>query len=235
MPDLSPQPPTRPRSADPPSFSCRRSDAGPGVHLAVAGELDIATAPQLDEALRRAQADAELVLLDLHALEFMDASGVHLLRAARRRAAEGGGRLVLGRLPAAAERLLELTDHDRRDLGLAQPEGAAGVAPTLSLVSDSRVLALAGHVDPAAVCALEQRIAGALGDGQSRLAVDLSAVAVLGASVVGLLCGALRRQTRRGASVAILGAPAHLRRIIELCAIDGVDFDPLLRPPVFSQ
>jgi anti-sigma B factor antagonist len=65
--------------------------------VAVTGELDIATVPRLDRALRRAEVDAALVVLDLRELEFPDSSGAHLLLAADRRIRRAGGRLVVVR------------------------------------------------------------------------------------------------------------------------------------------
>ena len=37
--------------------------------------------PQLDQALRRAEAGAVLIVLDLRALEFIDSTGAHLILA----------------------------------------------------------------------------------------------------------------------------------------------------------
>lgn len=48
--------------------------------LRPAGELDIATAPTLERELEAAAAgDAEVIVLDLRQLTFMDSSGIHLL------------------------------------------------------------------------------------------------------------------------------------------------------------
>jgi len=105
-------------------FSCRRSDCASALRLRVSGELDNATAPQLDHALGCAQADAALVILDLRELEFMDSSGVHLIVAASDRARQAGGRLAVVRGPGPGpgqvdrifalvglERQLKLVDH----------------------------------------------------------------------------------------------------------------------------
>jgi hypothetical protein len=59
-------------------FSCRRFDTVGTVRLAVPGELDMATVPELEGTLRHARADAWRVVLDLRELEFIDSSGVHL-------------------------------------------------------------------------------------------------------------------------------------------------------------
>jgi anti-sigma B factor antagonist len=48
--------------------------------LRPAGDLDIATAPTLERELEAAAAgDAEVIVLDLRQLTFMDSSGIHLL------------------------------------------------------------------------------------------------------------------------------------------------------------
>jgi len=86
-------------------FSCRRFDTAGTVRVAVAGELDMATVPELEGMLRHARADARLVVLDLRELEFIDSSGVHLLLAATRRAREAGGRLLVARGAALIDRL----------------------------------------------------------------------------------------------------------------------------------
>jgi anti-anti-sigma factor len=84
------------------------------VRLSVLGELDIATAPQLNHALAGAQADAALVILDLRELEFMDSSGANLIAAASGRARQAGGRLVVVRGPVQVERVFALVGLDRQ-------------------------------------------------------------------------------------------------------------------------
>jgi anti-sigma B factor antagonist len=55
-----------------------RSDAlGSGAILHLIGELDLATAPQLDEVM--AATKAEHIVLDLTDLSFIDSSGISLL------------------------------------------------------------------------------------------------------------------------------------------------------------
>jgi anti-sigma B factor antagonist len=64
------------------------------VHLA--GELDIATTPHLDRALRDEPAlQAPLVVLDLREVAFVDSSAVHTIVDAAVRARQGGNRLLL--------------------------------------------------------------------------------------------------------------------------------------------
>lgn len=95
------------------AFSCRRLAAGSAVRVAVAGELDILTVPRLDRELRRAEADADSVILDLRELEFVDSSGGHLLVAADRRIRAAGGRLVVVRGPGEVDWFFRLVGLDR--------------------------------------------------------------------------------------------------------------------------
>ncbi|MGO9886299.1 MAG: STAS domain-containing protein [Solirubrobacteraceae bacterium] len=75
----------------------------------VAGELDIATVPQLDRMLRESQVEARLVVLDLRELEFMDSCGAHALVGHAVRARKAGRRLVLLRGRVIVDRMLTLT------------------------------------------------------------------------------------------------------------------------------
>jgi len=89
-------------------------------------------------------------------------------------------------------------------------------------VTEIPSIVLEGEIDPGAVIALQRRIVEALDAGQRRVVLDLSAVTVLGGATIDLLCGALRWLTRRGATLAIVGGPPRVHRVLELCAIDGV-------------
>jgi len=75
----------------------------------VVGELDIATAPALEQTLRDAELRARLVVLDLRELTFTDSSGVRVITNASVRADRASRRLVLVRGPAQADRILTLT------------------------------------------------------------------------------------------------------------------------------
>jgi anti-anti-sigma factor len=48
-------------------------------HLKLIGELDLGTAPMLEDRLRQARADQVSVRLDLSELRFMDSTGLHVL------------------------------------------------------------------------------------------------------------------------------------------------------------
>lgn len=85
-----------------------------GVVLALSGELDLATAPVVEDELRRADASQDLIVLDLRHLTFMDSTGIRTLVAADRRARERGAALVIVQGSRQVRRLFELsglTDH----------------------------------------------------------------------------------------------------------------------------
>jgi anti-sigma B factor antagonist len=92
------------------TFDCslRRSDHDV-VCVHAAGELDIATAPQLELALREAMLQSRVVVLDLRDLAFIDSCGVHVIDKASNRARHLGRRLVVLRGPANITRMLALT------------------------------------------------------------------------------------------------------------------------------
>ena len=79
------------------------------------GELDLATATKLEEELRTAEdAGAELIVIDLQPLSFMDSSGLRALLAADSRARAAGRRLVLIRGDERVQRVLKITRLDER-------------------------------------------------------------------------------------------------------------------------
>jgi anti-sigma B factor antagonist len=78
--------------------------------VAVSGELDIATAAPVEQALQRAEAtDARSVIFDLSRLDFMDASGVALLVRANARSRADSNRLIVMRPPRHVMRVLVLS------------------------------------------------------------------------------------------------------------------------------
>ena len=79
------------------------------------GELDAASAPELELVLERAEGtDAEKVVLDLSGLEFIDSAGVSLLVGAARRSGKNWGRLRMLRGTGQVDDLLKLCGVDGR-------------------------------------------------------------------------------------------------------------------------
>ena len=91
-------------------FACRwRLEGREAASVRVSGELDLATAARLDEALREALGFACLILLDLHEMSFMDSSGLHVIVDTTNRARTRGARILLTGVSANVETLLALT------------------------------------------------------------------------------------------------------------------------------
>lgn len=83
--------------------------------LIVDGELDLATAPLLDEALTRAEtSDASPLVVDLDQVAFIDSTGLRVLLKHALLSSLNGHRLRLTKGSAQAQRLFEIsgtTDH----------------------------------------------------------------------------------------------------------------------------
>ncbi len=107
-------------------FLCAWGSLGSGAAwVEPVGELDLATAPQLEEALEAARASARLVVLDLRRLTFLDSTGVHLVIDAGTRARRSGRRLVVIRGTGQVQILFALMNTSQYvemfDLPSSQP------------------------------------------------------------------------------------------------------------------
>jgi anti-anti-sigma factor len=90
------------------SVSSARRDGG--VVVAAVGEIDMSTSPQLREALRGPDAEADPVVLDLREVTFMDSSGLGVIVGQNRRAREEGFRFAVATEGATGvQRILELS------------------------------------------------------------------------------------------------------------------------------
>jgi anti-sigma B factor antagonist len=83
--------------------------------LTVAGEVDIATAPQLRSAIDEILDDgAGALWIDLCRTTFMDSSGLQVLFASHARTEKSGRRLAIVCPPGPVRRLLEITGSAQR-------------------------------------------------------------------------------------------------------------------------
>lgn len=73
------------------------------------GELDLAVAEQLEEALVRSGAECLEIVIDLKRCEFIDSTGIAAIVHAHKRLAEQGGRLVVYAPCAQVLRVLSVT------------------------------------------------------------------------------------------------------------------------------
>ena len=87
----------------------RRDEAGGVVVLALSGELDVVSAPELELCLNEVMAEAhDRVVLDLSELAFVDSAGVSVLIKGKQDAESSGRTLVLGRPTEQVHRVFAL-------------------------------------------------------------------------------------------------------------------------------
>ncbi|MEA2157618.1 MAG: anti-sigma factor antagonist [Solirubrobacteraceae bacterium] len=109
-----------------PSFDLKVVQNDRTTRIAPAGELDIASAPEFEQAIADATSEpgAELVI-DLRELTFMDSTGLRALAQTNARADEAGFALSIVRGPRQIERVLEISGlADLLPLVDAPPDGA---------------------------------------------------------------------------------------------------------------
>jgi anti-anti-sigma factor len=97
----------------------------------VEGELDLAVAGQLDEALTKAAAEHSCVLVGLERCEFIDSSGIAAILRAHNRIEGEGGRLALYGPSEQVLRVLSMTGLTANGLVFDNAEEA------LSALADS--------------------------------------------------------------------------------------------------
>ena len=103
---------------------------GPEAEVDVQGEVDIATTPQFDEAVRLAlDGGASVLVMRLEGVTFMGSSGLAGLLRAQRLMREAGGRLVIADPSPAVTDLLDMTKlQDRFRLVGDDPNGGGAPA-----------------------------------------------------------------------------------------------------------
>ena len=83
------------------------------VTLTPEGELDLATAPELEARLAEAEStDPELIVIRMTAVGFIDSTGLRVLLGAAARAQDGGWRFQISAPGEQVSKLLELTRSD---------------------------------------------------------------------------------------------------------------------------
>jgi anti-anti-sigma factor len=122
------------------SFVCtlQVSEVGPAwVH--VAGDLDISSAPRLDQALRHTDMPPRMVVLDLRGLISIDPSGVDVIVYASIRARCRNRRLMIIRGPSRVDRMFALSGASDvlKIVDLDPSEATAQVLPRLAQTDDA--------------------------------------------------------------------------------------------------
>ncbi|HZA27397.1 MAG TPA: STAS domain-containing protein [Actinomycetota bacterium] len=85
------------------------------VSMALAGELDLATAGRLESAFRRVEGGRPPVLvIDLRELRFIDSTGLRLIIGADARAREDGRRMTIVPGPESVHKVFQLALLEKR-------------------------------------------------------------------------------------------------------------------------
>lgn len=95
-----------------PTFSIGVAEADGAATVSAAGEVDVASAPQLESCLLGLIDAGTPVVLLLDAVTFMDSSGLRGLVTARQHAEEASVSFTLGARSAVVDRLLQVTGLD---------------------------------------------------------------------------------------------------------------------------
>ena len=95
-------------------FAIELRDADDHTVVTPSGELDMASAPELEQAVMPRLRDGGHVVLDLRSLDFIDSSGLRVVVGAHRAAEEHGGRFtcVRGAPRSTVHRIVEIAGLD---------------------------------------------------------------------------------------------------------------------------
>jgi anti-anti-sigma factor len=92
------------------AFSLTERDCGAGCReIRVEGELDLAVADQLREAIERCAAECEQILIGLESCEFIDSTGIAVIVRAHHELPAKGCRIALYAPSSQVQRVLSVT------------------------------------------------------------------------------------------------------------------------------
>ena len=95
-----------------PQFEVSVQRSGTTAIVRLAGELDLATAPELTDVLHGLEPTCERIILDVTGLEFIDSTGLRLAVVEHDRAAVDGFEFVITGAAGAVLKVLRLTGLD---------------------------------------------------------------------------------------------------------------------------
>ena len=96
-------------SFEAPAFAIHARREGPVATVAVTGELDVATAPELIAAIAALEPGYEELVTDLSHCSFFASSGISVLLDENARATSEGFRFVVVKAPPEVQRIFDLT------------------------------------------------------------------------------------------------------------------------------
>ncbi|MGH3739326.1 MAG: STAS domain-containing protein, partial [Micromonosporaceae bacterium] len=81
--------------------------------VALSGDLDLATAPELRTALHEVLAERQIIVVDMSDLRFLDSTGLGVLVRVHKKAKASGGVVAFATVPRNVVKILEVTCLDR--------------------------------------------------------------------------------------------------------------------------
>jgi anti-anti-sigma factor len=96
----------------PPPFGIELARDGTTATVAILGELDISTTPELTEGLRSLEPGYATLVVDLSRCTFFASSGISILLEESHRAKEEGFELVVIKAPPEVQRMFDLAGLD---------------------------------------------------------------------------------------------------------------------------
>jgi anti-sigma B factor antagonist len=107
------------------SISSRRLEHG--ITLALTGEVDLSSAPIVEDELLRAESSESLIVLDLEHVSFMDSTGIRTIITADKRLRDRGASLRIVHVPRQVRRLFDLVGiSGHLEISEAPHNGAGG-------------------------------------------------------------------------------------------------------------
>ena len=97
---------------EPAPFGVEVARTGASATVAILGELDISTTPQLTEALASLEPGYDTLVVDLSRCTFFASSGISILLQQSQRAKAEGFELVVIKAPAEVQRMFDLAGLD---------------------------------------------------------------------------------------------------------------------------
>jgi anti-anti-sigma factor len=106
-------------------LTCQSHESDGMVRIALAGEFDLSSAPEVEDVLREIeQQRPALLVLDLRELTFMDSTGLRVMVSADARARDDSRRLAIVQGPEAVHRVFRITGLDDHLDIVETPEAA---------------------------------------------------------------------------------------------------------------
>jgi anti-anti-sigma factor len=96
----------------PPPFGVEVARDGATATIAILGELDISTTPQLTDAVASLEPGYETLVVDLSRCSFFASSGISILLEQSHRAKQEGFELVVIKAPPEVQRMFDLAGLD---------------------------------------------------------------------------------------------------------------------------